>query len=389
MMNKNAFAVVVSTMFISMLGMGIVVPLLPIYADHMGASAMEIGLISAGFSIGLTVFLPLMGRVSDRFGRKVFLSSGLAGLTIASLGFIWAQNPLHLIIVRFFQGFSATMHLPLAQAYLGDITPEGEEGRWMGYFNAILFSGMGIGPLFGGVLTDLFSMNAAFVVMAALNLLGLVSTIIFLPEVARKTPAQKQFTSLTYLRKSTLLKGACAFRMSIGFGSASFLTFLPIFANNTIGLSTSLIGLLLASRMPVSLVQSFSGTLADKYNRRAIVIIGSACALVATALLPASGNFWALLALYGFATFGAAFALPAATAYVVEEGRIFGMGASMALFMMAMQFGTGVGPILLGGVVDLFGIGSAFFTGAGIILVGICVFIWYTRTNAQRTRNQQ
>jgi DHA1 family multidrug resistance protein-like MFS transporter len=389
MMNKNAFAVVVSTMFISMLGMGIVVPLLPIYADHMGASALEIGLISAGFSIALTVFLPLMGRFSDRFGRKVFLCSGLAGLTIASLGFIWAQTPLHLIIVRCFQGFSATMHLPLAQAYLGDITPEGEEGKWMGYFNAILFSGMGVGPLFGGVLTDLFGMNAAFLVMAALNLLGLVSTIIFLPEVAKKTPVQKQFTSFTYLRKSAILKGAFAFRMAIGFGTASFMTFLPIFANNNIGLSTSLIGVLLASRMPVSLVQSFSGTLADKYNRRVLVIIGGACALVATALLPASGSFWALLALYGFATFGAAFALPAATAYVVEEGRVFGMGASMALFMMAMQIGTGVGPILLGGVVDLLGIGSAFFAGAGILLIGICVFIWYTRTNAQGMVNQQ
>jgi multidrug resistance protein len=388
-MNKNAFAVVVSTMFISMLGMGIVVPLLPIYADHMGASALEIGLISAGFSIGLMVFLPLMGKFSDRFGRRVFLCSGLAGLTIASFGFIWAQTPLHLIIVRFFQGFSATMHLPVAQAYLGDITPEGEEGRWMGYFNAILFSGMGVGPLFGGVLTDLFGMNTAFLVMAALNLLGLVSTIIFLPEVAKKTPVQKQFTSFAYLRKSAILKGTFAFRMAIGFGTASFMTFLPIFASSNIGLSTSLIGMILASRMPVSLVQSFSGTLADRYNRRIIVIIGSACALIATALLPAGRTFWALLALYGFATFGAAFALPAATAYVVEEGRVFGMGASMALFMMAMQIGTGVGPILLGVVVDLFGIGSAFFSGAGILLIGICIFIWYTRTNAQGTGNQQ
>jgi predicted MFS family arabinose efflux permease len=238
-------------------------------------------------------------------------------------------------------------------------------------------------------MTDLFGMNAAFLVMAALNLLGLISTLIFLPEVAKKTPVQKQFTSFAYLRKSALLKGAFAFRMAIGFGTACFLTFLPIFANNHIGLSTSLIGLLLASRMPVSLVQSFSGTLADKYNRRVMVIIGGACALIATALLPVAGSFWSLLALYGFATFGVSFALPAATAYVIEEGRVIGMGASMALFMMAMQIGTGVGPILLGGVVDLFGIGSAFFAGAGILLIGISIFIWYTRTNPQGTENQE
>lgn len=97
-------------MFISMLGFGIVVPLLPIYANKLGAT-------------------------------------GLFSLVLVSLGFIWAQNTLQLIIVRCLQGIATTMHLPVAQAYLGEITPEGEEGRWMGHFNAILFSGMGVGPL--------------------------------------------------------------------------------------------------------------------------------------------------------------------------------------------------------------------------------------------------
>jgi len=77
-MNKKAFAILVATMFISMLGFGIVVPLLPIYADQLGATALEIGFINAGFSLSLMVFLPFMGRLSDRFGRKVFLCTGLA-----------------------------------------------------------------------------------------------------------------------------------------------------------------------------------------------------------------------------------------------------------------------------------------------------------------------
>lgn len=387
-MDKRAFVIVVSTMFISMLGMGIVVPLLPIYADQLGATPLEIGLINAGFSIALMVFLPIMGRLSDRTGRKVFLCSGLACLTIASLGFMWAQNPLQLILVRCFQGFSATMHLPLAQAYLGDITPEGEEGKWMGYFNAILFGGVGLGPLFGGVLTDLYSMNATFLVMAALNLLGLIATIIFLPEVARKSTLSNQGASFTALRNSNIMRGAFAFRMATGFGTASFMTFLPIFAHNNIGLSTSLIGVLLASRTPVSLVQFFTGTLADKYNRRVLVIIGGVLSLIATALLPMAGSFWPLLAIYIFATIGFAFALPAATAYVVEEGRAFGMGASMAMFMMAMQIGNGVGPILFGGVVNSLGIESAFYSGAIILLIGIAVFIWFTREYSRDKMNE-
>jgi MFS transporter, DHA1 family, multidrug resistance protein len=379
MMNKKAFATVVSTMFISMLGMGFVVPLLPIYANTMGASALVIGLINAGFSITLMIFLPIMGKFSDRTGRKVFLCTGLSCFTIAALGFLWARNPFQLIMVRCFQGFSASMHLPIAQAYLGDITPKGGEGKWMGYFNAVLFSGMGLGPFFGGVLTDLFGIDATFLVMAALSLIGLIATLIFLPEVRDKATVQKQSTSFAYLMKSDILKGAFAFRMGTGFATACFMTFLPLFASINIGLSTTLIGLLLASRTPVALIQSLTGRLADKYNRRIMVVCGGAFALIAMVVLPMTGSFWQLLALYVCTAVGIAFALPAATAFVVEEGRIFGMGASMALFMMAMQIGHGVGPILLGGVVDVLGIKSAFFAGAGLLLVGIRVFIWYTR----------
>ena len=367
-----------------MLGFGIVVPLLPIYADQLGASALEIGFINAGFSLALMVSLPFMGRLSDRMGRKVFLCAGLVILTVASLGFIWAQNPLQLILVRVFQGIGASMHLPIAQAYLGDITPEGEEGKWMGHFSAILFSSMGIGPLFGGVLTDLFSINTTFLAMAALCLVGLIATIIFLPEVARKTTLEKQSTVFAGLMKSNILKGAFAFRIATGFSMACIMTFLPLFASQNLGLSVSLIGLLIASRTPLALLQSYTGTLADKYSRRVLVVAGSAAAIIFIALMPTAGSFWPLLAMYALMAIGTAFAMPAATAYVVEEGRVFGMGASMALFMMAMQIGNGVGPIMLGGIVDFTGIESAFYSAAAILLMGIVAFIWFTRKQAPK-----
>lgn len=366
-------------MLISMLGFGIVIPLLPIYADQMGASALEIGFINAGFSLALLAALPIMGRLSDRSGRKVFLCSGLVILTVASLGFIWAQTPLQLIIVRVFQGIGASMHLPIAQAYLGDITPKGEEGKWMGHFGAILFGSMSIGPLFGGVLTDLFSVNTTFLVMAALCLVGLIATLIFLPEVGKRTVAEKQGAIFEGLRKSNILKGAFAFRMANGFGMATVMTFLPLLASQNLGLSVSLIGLLIASRTPLALLQSYTGTLADKYGRRGLVVGGGAVAIIFIALMPTAGGFWPLLIIHALMAIGIAFAMPANTAYVVEEGRTFGMGASMALFMMAMQIGMGFGPILLGSIVDFMGIESAFYSAAIVLLMGTAAFIWFTR----------
>jgi MFS family permease len=95
--------------------------------------------------------------------------------------------------------------------------------------------------------------------------------------------------------------------------------------------------------------------------------------------MPLSNGFWTLLVMYAIMAIGTAFAMPAATAYVVEEGRIFGMGASMALFMMAMQIGNGLGPIMLGGIADWLGIESTFYSAAIILLLGIAAFIWLTR----------
>jgi DHA1 family multidrug resistance protein-like MFS transporter len=378
-MDKKAFFVLVSTMLLPMLGFGIVVPLLPIYADQMGASALEIGFINAGFSLMILVALPIMGRLSDRFGRKKFLLAGLSILTVASLGFIWAQNPLQLIMVRVFQGIGASMHLPIAQAYLGDITPKGQEGRWMGHFSAILISSMSLGPFFGGALTDIFSANTAFLVMAALCFIGFIATLLFLPEVAERVVAKEEGSFFDGLRKSRIMKGVFIIRMAIGFNMACIMAFLPLFGNQNLGLSVFLIGVLIAARTPLALLQSYTGILADKYNRRGLITIGTLAAIIFIAIMPTAGGFWSLLVMFSLMSIGIAIAMPAATAYVVEEGRVFGMGASMALFMMAMQIGNGVGPIMLGSIVDAISIEAAFYATAVLLALGVAVFVWLSR----------
>ena len=84
-MNKKAFVVLVGSMFISMLGMGIVNPFLPLYANTMGASRFDVGFIQAAFSMTGIVTLVFVGRLSDRYGRKPFLSFGLIILAVSSV----------------------------------------------------------------------------------------------------------------------------------------------------------------------------------------------------------------------------------------------------------------------------------------------------------------
>lgn len=366
-----------------MLGMGIVSPFIPIYANTLGASSLEIGLIQSAFSITGIGTLLFVGRLSDRFGRKIFLSGGLIILAVSSLGLMHSYSPLHLIMWRFVQGLGASAHLPIAQSYLGDITPEGSEGKWMGHFNAVLFAGIGAGPLVGGVITDAFNISIAFLVMAVLNVLGLIATLLFLKEMPRKT-ADREHASFSAPLKSRIMRGVISLRLTTGVGTATLMAFLPLFADVRLGLSTSLIGMMLAARTPISVVQYYTGHLADKWNRRPMVIWSGMAAFIAVALIPLTSGFWTLLIAYTCVALGQTFGMPAANAYIVNEGRTFGMGICMTMFMLAMNVGNSIGPLILGGIADWLGLDSAFYAAAFSMAAGVVVFTLMLRSSSTK-----
>ncbi len=99
-MIKKVFPILAVSIFSAMLGVGLVSPLLPLYASDMGATGIQLGIIFAGFGISNSILTPIMGRLSDRRGRKLFLCLGLAGYAIISLGYVWAANVSQLTLVR-------------------------------------------------------------------------------------------------------------------------------------------------------------------------------------------------------------------------------------------------------------------------------------------------
>ena len=165
-------------MFGTVTGVGIVVPLLPIYASNLGASGVYIGLIFGAFSISRTFFLPYFGRQADKKGRKPFIIIGLFAYTVVSLAFILSNSVESLIAIRFLHGIASAMIMPAVQAYVGDITPSGQEGFTMGLFNMSMFLGLSIGPLIGGVIRDHFSLDTSFLSMGLLTFLGFTRNII-------------------------------------------------------------------------------------------------------------------------------------------------------------------------------------------------------------------
>jgi len=379
-MIKQIFPILALSVFSSMLGMGIIAPLLPLYAESLGATGIWLGIIFAGFSISRAIFLPIIGRLSDRSGRKLFICIGLFIYAIISLGYIWADNVSQLTLVRLIQGAAAGMIIPIAQAYVGDISPEGEEGKWMGYFHTAFFAGFGFGPLMGGALTDYFGMNVAFSTMGGLNLLAFLIAILFLPEIRQGKMAANPHLSFKEMSTSGMVKGLFSFRLVDALGRGAFATFLPIFAAIYIGLSPTLIGVLLAvDILLMAFLQVYTGNIADRFNRRALVILGSLIKLAFLALVPLMHSFWQLFGLCVLQGLGGAISLPAASALIVDEGRKFGMGSTMAVFSMAMSIGMAIGPLLGGVMTDFVSINSVFYFAAGMGLIGTSLFIWFTK----------
>jgi len=232
----------------------------------------------------------------------------------------------------------------------------------------------------GGVLTDPFGMNVAFSTMGGLHLLAFLIVTLFLHEVRQRKMAAAPRLSFKEMSTSGMIKGIFSFRLALSLGRGAFAAFLPIFAGIYIGLSPTLIGVLIAVNiLLMSLLQVYGGNIADRFNRRILVIVGSLANIAYLALIPLGGNFWQLLGICALGGVSSAIAMPAASALTVEEGRRFGMGSTMAIFSMAFSIGMAIGPLLSGVIADLANINSVFYFGAGMGLVGTSLFIWFTR----------
>jgi DHA1 family multidrug resistance protein-like MFS transporter len=376
---RNLLPILGLTVFSSNLGSGIIAPLLPLYAEKLGANGIWLGIIFSGVSIASAIFMPFTGRFSDRRGRKLILCIGLFGLTFTSFGYVWANSIASLTIVRFLQGAASAMVLPIAQAYIGDITPEGEEGKWMGIFNATLITGFGFGPLLGGVIADHFGMNTAFYTMGVLNLISFLGVTVFLPEIVprRKTAGQFSFRGIT---ASKITRGIFSYQVGASANRGIMTAFVPVFASVYIGLSSSFIGTILTvTIIGNSLLQIPSGNLADRFNRRYMIILGSLGVAVSMLLMPQARSFWVLLAIMAVGSIFDACSTPPAMAAIIQEGRKYGMGVATSVSNMGGGLGMGLAPILAGFVVDLFDVKSSFYVAAAVILISVVVFNQFTR----------
>jgi DHA1 family multidrug resistance protein-like MFS transporter len=392
-----------------MLGIGIVAPILPIYAEqNLGASGIWIGLIFAGFGISRTIITPFVGRTSDDKGRKIFLLIGLLGYTLTGLGYVIATDVVFLTIVRFANGFTSAMVLPVAQAYIGDITPKGKEGVYMNTFMISLMIGFGVGPFLGGLMTDAYDAFAAFYAMAALSAFALALVIIFLPKVddllknpnfaseeIRKTHMDKSKASMRSAIKDDYVKGIFIYRTAIGFSRNALVSFLPIFLVSNFAASATEVGLVLAVFLLTgACLQPLMGMLADRLDKIKLITVGMTFSATFIFLMPLIPSLWFLGAIAFVASFFSVCADAPALALGTQLGRKHGMATVLSIYDTAIGLGMVGGPLISGLFLDNFGINSIFYLWGIVGVIAVFITYMYLKrgrefTNLEKSKNEK
>jgi len=365
------FLVLSLAILTAMLGVGIIVPILPLYAKTVGASGIWLGAIFAGFSIARAVSMPFVGKLSDHKGRKSFIATGLFLYALSSLGYLYSDSPLSLLLVRIVQGLCSAMIVPIAMAYIGDISPRDKEGSYIGQFNVALFFGFGIGPFLGGLIHDMLGYNADFIVMGLLCTVSCVLVLMYLPSSdGRERAGKRPPAAFRSIIKSPQIQGVMWFRFISSFIRGTVLTFLPLFASD-LSLTGFQIGLAVSSGvLRTSFLQYPFGKLADRMNRKTLIIAGSFLYGLGIVLFPLASGFWELLGVNLLSGVLGALPMPAATALMVEEGKKYGMGSLMALFNIAMSLGLGTGPLVSGLIHDIWSLNAVFYFIAFLGIIG-------------------
>jgi multidrug resistance protein len=178
---RARLGIIFFTIFINMVGFGVVIPVLPFYASHFGATPLEIGWLFGIFSLAQFLFAPLLGQLSDRFGRRPVLIVSTLGTAAGFLVMGFGQSLAMLFAGRIIDGISGGS-LGTAQAYVADITGPEERSRAMGLIGAAFGLGFIFGPAIGGWTSALFGYSAPMLLAGGLALVNAGLIFFLLPE---------------------------------------------------------------------------------------------------------------------------------------------------------------------------------------------------------------
>ncbi|MFC7227511.1 MFS transporter [Salinirubellus salinus] len=380
---------------------------LALYAEQFGTTSTVEGLFGTAFALAQLVIVLPLGRKIDTGNAKRYLLAGLVLNVLVFVGFVFVGSVEHVILVRVVQGLGASLLWITGSTVVGEISPDGERGQWLGTYNQVgAFSSLA-GDLVGGALLALYGFTLTYAVLAAVTVGAALLVLLALRENPGGRTDPEEATGVETIRNllgRRAIRALVTFRLGLSFGKMCVILFLPIYARTAFGMNPFLVGGILAGgKVTKGLTQGYVGTLTDRLGgKHRFVAAGALLYAVGTALIPlaevgdrffpavtltlppgiATGTvtlvpaFFVLFGAYGVCGVADSIRLPASMALFVEEGEEFdAVAGSMSLRSIAWKVGQVTGPVTVGAVWDATDVTTAFVTAAAFIAVATGVFV--------------
>ena len=366
--------------FITIIGFGMVFPLLPFYAQRFGATPVQLGLLAASFSFAQFLAAPVVGRLSDRYGRKPILTIALLGTSASFFAFGLAPSLIWLFVSRAIHGVFSSGVFPIASAYIGDSTIKKERVAYMSKLTATFALGFIVGPAVAGMLASIFP-ALPFLIAGLLAFCNALFIFVSLKESLTKK-AEK------FVLKEGLVNIGAIVRAFRGeFGMLFFLLFawafalsnlqvaVPLFVEEAFSFHEQQTGFIFAwiGTVAAAIQWFFLSSITKKIGELptiALDAIGMALGQALISYAPAPALFFLFISI---STVGSALLRPTVNAFLSERTKE-GQGTTMGFAFSFESLGRVAGPLAAGVFIATWGIHSQFLLSAVVLLIG-CLFL--------------
>lgn len=379
---KIALTLLMFIMFITMSGIGLIIPIMPAYLKSFNAGGQVLGFIIAIIAFAQFIFSPLAGNLSDKMGRKKLIIFGLLLNGAAQIGFGLSTQLFELFLWRFLTGIGAAFIMPPVMAYAADITTNEERGKAMGLIGAAISFGFMIGPGIGGALSNI-DLHFPFFVAGSATIITALLSLLFLPPT-KPVPNLAHKSSNNIFKELIRSTKTPYFVMLIvvfvfSFGISNFQATLSMFLTNKFTYTPNDIAIIMTvgGFAGVIIQGVLLGRLFKRFGELKIVLWSLMIAAISfIGMIFVSGYFLILLVatIFQIAT---TLIRPAINTLVSksagdEQGFAAGMNTSY------MSLGNVIGPAIAGTLLD-WHIHAPFILGAIILLAGFAILYGWTR----------
>lgn len=378
--DSKRMVVLFATIFLVGVGFSIIMPVLPYYAESMGANAFQLGMLITVYAICQFIFAPIWGAYSDRVGRKPVLLAGVLGYAITFILFGFATRLWMLYLIRIAGGILACATMPTAMAYVGDSTSLEKRGSAMGMIGAAMGMGMVFGPAIGGLLSRI-SLAFPFVFAGLLALVNFVAVWMLLPEsLARENRVVhkvERASLLEGLRTPLAVLFLCICLASIGesIHHGTFALFAEAklsFTAHDIGWAFTAAGIMMALVQGLLVGRMINRLGEEKTAGIGIILMGSSFVLI----LFMSNILTSIIFMMVFAA-GIGLIRPSLSA-AVSKRTSSAQGAAMGIFNGYDSLGRSIGPMLGGFMLDQ-GQNLGYYTAISISVLALLTLLIGTR----------